>query len=1062
MKPKSSSKTRHSTAASAKGDRQSAVAKPSKTKPKTKAEKTAEKPDKPKGLNAYPIVGVGASAGGLEALEELFSKMPSDPGMGFVVITHQHPGHATLLPEILSRATSLPVIEAEEGMKVELNHVYIAPSGGYLDILNGRLLRIGASNPQAPHLPVDHFFRSLAQDQKERAISIILSGTGTDGTLGMAAVKAEYGMTMVQNVESSKYDGMPSSAIATGIVDFVLPPSDMPERLIAYAHGPYQAAPLKAEAREIEAESMGKILVLLRSRTGHDFSDYKSNTIRRRVERRLNIHSISKPEQYVRYLLANPHEIDILFKELLISVTNFFRDPEAYGSLFSSALPQLLESRPANSPFRVWVPGCATGEEAYSLAILIRESMEAAKQNLDVQIFGTDLDSEAIDNARQGIYPEGIAEDVSPERLVRFFDHKNNAYQIHKNIREMVVFAVQNVIKDPPFTKLDCIACRNLLIYLNADLQKKLLPVFHYALKPGGLLFLGSSETVGNFSDMFEVVDKKWKIFRRKECLEAKPKIVDFPIAKQHVPIKEMFPAVRRKESTDKLSLSSLVDHLLVESFAPACVVVNNRGDVAYIHGHIGAYLEPAPGQPRLNVHEMARAGLKIELASALRLAITQKDVAKRTALNVKIEGEKRQVDLVVRPIHEPVHLDGLFLISFEPREVLAEASEIPQESPGKVDAEMTAALELELENAKESLRTTIEELETSNEELKSTNEELQSTNEELQSSNEELETSKEEMQSLNEELTTVNTELNTKIDDLSQVNDDMQNLLNSTKIATIFLDTELRIKRYTEPAIDLVKLIESDVGRPLTDLAFNLNYETLVDDSREVLRTLAYKEVEVQSSTGQWYLMRIMPYRTSVNVIEGLVMTFVDIDPLKKTEQKLAEATARLAADLKAMTRLYQVGTQFLSEGGTPRVMNEVLEAAISIGNADMGHLDRFNRTSSKLETIEQRGFSPAALDLWESANLADGRFGKSLKKGERIVVENLRDDKLLAHTPLQEVLSEAGVQSLIFIPLIRNEDEVVGMICLLYKRQYLPESHVLQLLELLERQAAQIIEKA
>lgn len=832
----------------------------------------------------FPIVGVGASAGGLEALEELFAQMPVDTGMAFVVVTHQHPSHTSMLPQLLAKSTKLRVVEAAEGMRLEPNRVYVGPPGGYLAVFHNTLRRMETGKFEAPHLPIDYFFRSLADDKGERAICIVLSGTGTDGTLGLKAVKGASGMTMVQEAASAKYAGMPSSAAATGLADFVLSAADMPRQLVAYARGPHLAGAHLDDSSGVMPEPMQKIFVLLRSRTGHDFSSYKSTTIRRRIERRMNLQQIKAPAEYIRFLQENPHEIDILFKELLISVTSFFRDPEAFESLASSALQDLLKARTDNYTFRIWVPGCASGEEAYSLAILMREVMEATKKHLDVQIFGTDLDNEAIDAARNGKYPDGIAVDVSAQRLERYFVREDGSYRVRKDIREMVIFAVQNVIKDPPFTKLDMISCRNVLIYLNADLQKRLLPVFHYALKPDGLLFLGPSESIGNATDLFDVINKKWKIFRRKETSPAAYPMMELPKLplKSHLEEDVRAATLPQRES----NIGGLVDRLLLGRFAPASVVVNDRGDIAYIHGRTGAFLEPAAGHPRLNVISMAREGLQIDLASALRQAATSGGEVIREGVRVGTAGEFSHANVIVSRITEPEALRGLFLISFKPQPRHEPAPKRRGKTqrmrgPGRVEE-----LERELQSTKESLQTTIEELETSNEELKSTNEEIQSTNEELQSTNEELETSKEEMQSLNEELTTVNAELHSKVEELSRANDDMQNLLNSTEIATVFLDNDLNIKRYTDQARRLINLIQTDIGRPVGDLVSSLTYDHLVPDCRDVLRTLMFKQAEVQTKDGHWYLMRIMPYRTADNVIDGLVLTFVDINPVKEAEK--------------------------------------------------------------------------------------------------------------------------------------------------------------------------------
>lgn len=842
---------------------------------------TAKTPSrKPTSPPPLPIVGVGASAGGLEALEELFRAVPSNTGMAFVVVTHLHPGHASLLPDLLARSATIPVAETTDDLAVQPDRLYVATPGQSLTISNG-VLRVVSESGRAPHLPIDSFFRSLAEDQGARAIGIVLSGTGTDGTLGLKAIKGESGMTMAQDPVSASYAGMPSSAIATGLVDYVLPPAEMPARLIDYVSGPFLSAIGPEGSKGPLGLSGERIIALLHSRTGHDFSEYKSSTIRRRVERRMNVHGISDPETYAHFLRENPQEVDLLFKELLITVTSFFRDAEAFEALATEAIPDLIAARPDNQPLRIWVPGCSTGEEAYSLAILLREETERQNRRIDVQIFATDLDSQSIETARAGVYPEGIAGDVLPERLARFFTRDDGTWQINKEIREMVIFAPQNVIKDPPFTKLDLLSCRNLLIYLDAELQRRLLPMFHYALRPDGILFLGPSETITGASELFETVDKKWKIFRRRETAAATHPVLD--LSKRRFPGR--FPqGEERAASAPPVHMNTMLEKLLLARFAPTSLVINESGDIIYIHGRTGEYLEPASGQARFNILEMAREGLQLELASALRRAMTDSGQAKRTDVRVKTNGDHIKVDLTVERILEPEPIRGLLLVTIEP-------ATTPMPTPRSafseedVDENRVAELERELLHTRESLQTTVEELETSNEELKSANEELQSMNEELQSTNEELETSKEEMQSLNEELTTVNAELQSKVDDLSQANDDMQNLLNSTEIATIFVDNNLAIKRYTEKAKGLVKLIPSDVGRPLADLATNLRYGTLVQDCREVLDTLVFKETEVTTFDSSHHLMRIMPYRTAENAIDGLVITFVDITRMKDVE---------------------------------------------------------------------------------------------------------------------------------------------------------------------------------
>ncbi len=819
------------------------------------------------------VVGIGSSAGGLEALEAFFMAMNPRSGLAFVVVSHQHAGHTSLLPELLAEKTDMPVVEASSGLLVEPNHVYVAPPGGKLALLNGTLQIFEPT--ESPHLclRIDHFFRSLAQDQRERAVCIILSGTGTDGTLGLKEVKGESGMAMVQEVRTAQYTGMPSSAIATGLVDYVLPPDKMPEQLLSYVSGPFLK--LAPEVTQVTDEPLQQIFVLLRDRTGHDFSNYKTTTIRRRIERRLNVHQIEDPSQYVRFAQENPSEIDLLFKELLISVTSFFRDPKAFEALGhpkTGILSKLILALPQNAIFRAWIPGCATGEEPYSLAILLREIIESTGKHLDVQIFATDLDEIAIHSARAGIYPEAIAADVGATRLDRYFVRKGDSYQVCKEIREMVTFAPQNLIKDPPFTKLDLITCRNVLIYLNAKLQKRLLPILHYALKPGGLLFLGPSETVGQCSELFHLEDKRWKIYSK---IEATVTGFFWPEVSAQ-PVRQTEPGPMNPKTPDpERSVPSMVTQTLLSRFCPPSILCNNLGEIFHIHGRTGDFLEPSAGQPRMNVLEMAREGLELELASALRRAGKETDVT-RENVRIRKNGGFTTVHLSVTKLLEPEPVRGLYLVSFLP--VKTPKPKSKTKAAKAVDNDRVKQLEEELQHSKESLQTTIEELQTSNEELKSANEELQSTNEELQSTNEEMETSKEELQSLNEELTTVNNELESKMQSLGEANDDMLNLLNSTSIATVFLDNELKIKRYTEEAKNLINLIPTDIGRPIVDLSSHLLYTTLVSDCQSVLKTLAFREKEVETDFGGWYLMRIGPYRTSENVISGLVITFFEI----------------------------------------------------------------------------------------------------------------------------------------------------------------------------------------
>ena len=870
------------------------------------ADKTILPPDP-----ILPIVGIGASAGGLAAFEAFFSGMPADiePDMAFVLVQHLAPDHKSILTDLIQRYTRMQVFEVQDGMAVRPNCAYIIPPNRDMAFLNGTLQLMKPSAPRGHRLPIDFFFRSLAQDQHERAICIVLSGTGSDGTLGVRAIKGEGGMVMVQNPASTEYDGMPRSAIATGLVDYQLPPAEMPAQLMAYVAHAFGKTPNAAAPPEPQSENaLKKIFVLLRAQTGHDFSQYKPNTIHRRIERRMAINQIETINEYIKYLQQSPAEVELLFRDLLIGVTNFFRDPVAFKTLEKQIIPKLFAGKPTGALVRVWVPGCSTGEEAYSIAILLQERLEAIKLTYGVQVFATDIDSHAIATARSGLYPASIATDISPERLARFFTVEPDGvtYRIHKSIRDMLIFSEQDVIKDPPFSKLDLISCRNLLIYMGADLQKKLIPLFHYALNPGGMLFLGTSESTSEFGDLFTTLDRKSKLYERKD---------DFH-GMQRMALSRFLPTIHTQERSgpqttgkqafsSKLPLRDLTEQALLQQVVPATALVNSQGDILYLHGRTGMFLEPTPGETGINnILKMAREGLRHELTITLHKAAGTKDVVRCPGLRVKTNGDFTMVNLTIRPVAVPSaarHEKPLFLVTLE--EAIPFSPDLEQQAILKetfastetgTESEVNVniiSLKQELRAKEEYLQTTIEELETTNEELKSSNEEMQSINEELQSTNEELETSKEELQSVNEELATVNAELQTKLADLSRVNNDMTNLLAGSGIATIFVDHQLNIMRFTPAAVQIINLILSDVGRPVGHIVSNLvGYDTLVADVRAVLNTLVPKDVEVQTIEGKWYTLRIQPYRTLNNVIEGAVITFVDITQIKQAMASLKE----------------------------------------------------------------------------------------------------------------------------------------------------------------------------
>jgi chemotaxis methyl-accepting protein methylase/PAS domain-containing protein len=833
--------------------------------------------------SGVPIIGIGCSAGGLEALERFLVHVPTGSGMAFVIVQHLDPQHVSALPELLQNQTRMHVAEVENGMTVEADCVYVIPPNKDLSLLHGKLHLLDPVAPRGLRLPIDFFLRSLAEDRKEKAIGIVLSGMGSDGVFGLRAIKEKAGLTLVQEPASAQADSMPRSAIEAGVADIVAPPEALPGRLIEYLRHPgRELSHVLPQQTEI-LSALDKIVILLRDRSGNDFSLYKTNTLHRRIERRMAVHQLATLDDYVNHLRSNPAEIDLLFKELLIGVTNFFRDPEAWDYLKTEALPALLAQHPAGRPLRAWVAACSTGEEAYSLAIIFRETLEQVKPEarFTMQIYATDLDPDAIEQARKGFYPDNITADVTPERLARYFvSEEGGGYRISKDIREMVVFATQNVISDPPFTKLDILTCRNLLIYFGAQLQKTLLPLFHYALNPGGILLLGSAETIGNYGHLFAPLNSKIRLFRRRD--EMHPvRNLSFPgnlLATERVT-----GELPLSESID--NVGQLTDQLIQQNFAPAAVLVNGEGDILYISGRTGKYLEPAAGKTNMNLHAMAREGLREALVGILFKALKapQQQILLK-GLRIGSNGGTQMVDVVVQSIDKPEALRGRVLIVFK---------DVPT-PPARRRASKTAVPEAqsvmlqELQQTRESMQIMHEEMQTTVEELKSSNEELQSTNEELQSTNEELTTSKEELQSLNEELQTVNAELQSKVDDLTWIRNDMTNLLNSTEVATIFLDNEMKLRRFTSHATKLFKLIPGDVGRPLSHVVTDLDYPQLIDDSLEVLRTLVFQEREVTTHDARWYRVRIMPYRTQENVIDGVVITFIDITEIKQLEAAL------------------------------------------------------------------------------------------------------------------------------------------------------------------------------
>lgn len=836
---------------------------------------------------SFPIVCIGASAGGLEALEQFLTHVPGNSGMAYIVIQHLDPNQKGMLPELLQRVSKMEVFQVNDGMAVQPNRVYVIPPNNSMSISEGRLHLSDPIEVKGLRLPIDFFLRSLADDCKKQAVGVILSGMGSDGSAGVRAIKDRNGTVMVQEPTTAKFDSMPRNAISSVAVDIVAPANELPVLLVDFIkHIPN--AKSEVEIATQDKTALGKIIVLLRAHTSNDFTLYKKNTMYRRIERRMSVHKIDKMGDYVSFLKENPKEIDILFKELLIGVTNFFRDPLVWEKLKETIIPAIITNLESGSILRAWVPGCSTGEEAYSLAIVFKEVLEQVNPygGISLQIFATDLDNEAIETARKGVFPLNISSDVSPARLTRFFNITDEGYRVNAEIREMIVFAQHNIIMHPPFTKLDILSCRNLLIYMDAELQKKLLGLFYYSINPEGIMLLGSSESLGVQSHLFTPVDAKLKIYKRS-IIPMKHDLFNFPSSFSR---SENTGVEKQIQIKPPQNIEMLADQLLLQQFSPPGVLVNENGDIIYISGPTGKYLEPAVGKANLNIFAMLREGLRQQFPMAFHKAISTKETVVLNNIKVETNGGIKTIQITIQGLDKPEPLNGMVMIIFNNVPEVAAVKKQTKNGKKTLDSIKQSELEKELQQAHEEMQNTLEEMQTSQEELKSANEELQSTNEELQSTNEELTSSKEEMQSLNEELQTVNSELQSKVDDFSRVNNDMKNLLNSTDIATLFLDKELNIRRYTNEATKIFKLIKSDIGRPFTDLVSDLEYPDLAADALKVLKTLAFIQKQIPTKDGRWFSVRVMPYRTFEDRIDGLVITFINDSDLKKLETELQE----------------------------------------------------------------------------------------------------------------------------------------------------------------------------
>ena len=888
--------------------------KKSKSGKETPPQKPPEAPEKPEPEGAAgercPVVGVGASAGGVEAFTDLLQHMQTDTGMAFVLIGHLDPKHQSLLTELLSRSTRMPVSEITEGVSVEGNHVYVIPPNASVSISAGKL---HLEPRQLPHMPIDRFFRSLAQDMGSKSIGVILSGTGSDGTFGLKAIKAEGGITFAQDDKTAKYNGMPRSAIQAGCVDFVMAPEGIARELVRLCQHPYVAPPASSRGEEGESkEQFGTIFTMLRNTTGVDFGYYKHATIRRRIQRRMALHKMEKVEPYIDYLRANPQELTSLFHDILINVTSFFREAPTFDALKEKVFPTMLRDRSPEDPVRVWVPGCATGEEAYSVAVCLIEYLRENDVDTQIQVFGTDLSETSLEKARAGIYPDSIAADVSPERLRRFFFKVNGSYQISRAIRDMCVFARQNLTKDPPFSKLDLITCRNVLIYLGPVLQNKVLRYFHYGLKPTGHLVLGNSESVAASTELFNQLPGKDRIYVKKMAAQT-PNLDVGGFEERH---RAGEPA-RPHEWAAGGDLQRKVDQLILAKHSPAGVVVDDDLKVLQFRGRTSPYLEHSAGQSSLNLLQMTRGGLGVEIRKLIQKAKNTGAPAASAPVRVTGEGETRTVSIVALPVKGPHQSSVAYLVMFEPVSSGQSAIKKPPERQGR--ASRVEELEQELTATKQYLQTVIEEQEASREELQSAHEEVQSSNEELQSTNEELLTSKEELQSTNEELNTVNEEMQGRNAELTQINNDLNNLLSSVNIPIVMLGSDLRVRRFTPQAEKVLNLLPTDLGRKVTDFRIKLNISDPERLFLDVIENLHTQEREVQDQDGRIYSMSVRPYRTGDNKIDGAVMTLFDV-----TDRRLSEVRYHRQFDSSPHGII-------LMEGGTETVL-DINQAVIEL----------------------------------------------------------------------------------------------------------------------------------
>ncbi len=1013
--------------------------------------------------DALLIVGIGASAGGLNAFAELLSHLPTDTEMGFVLVQHLSPEQESLLSELLGRTTQLPVVTAEDGMMVEANHVYVIPPNAQMTIAGGRLQLATCDQLQGRVKTIDRFLQSLAADQKNQAIAIILSGSNNDGALGVQAIRAEGGIVFAQDRETAEFSEMPMAALETGTVDFVLSPAAIAEELVKLKRHPYLhttvSEPETITPAAIAEDELATVFRLLQRQTGVDFDNYKPTTFQRRLQRRMALHQCLNLRDYVQYLQEYPGEIQALYQDVLITVTSFFRDPEVYTVLQERVFPLLLQQPTAAASLRIWVPGCATGEEAYSLAMVLLESLRPLSINPTIQIFGTDISDEAIDIARTGFYREVQMENVSLERRGRFFNEMDGGYQIKKSVRELCIFARQDLSSDPPFSDIDLLSCRNVLIYFKPALQKRVFSFFHYSLKPTGLLILGSSESLGDSMDLFEVLDTQAKVYSRRAVSSR----LNFDFIASHYP-RETDLEQRQGFSAalNRSNLQQWADQIVLSRFGPAGVIVNEQLDILQFRGDTSLYLRIPAGEPNYNLLKMIRPSLLIDLRGAIDAAKQQGIAIQRRGLKLQDLSEFSEADLTVEviPFHTSTTPERCYLILFEREVSLRPAvspEQIPETETDQVDLDPEIRrLRQELANSRQELldtqtllQLTIEEKESTNQQLIAANEEILSSNEELKSTNEELQTAKEEIQSANEELKTTNEELQNRNLEARRANDDLLNLINNVNIPILMLSDDLCIRRFTPSAQAVFNLIASDVGRPISDLRFNLvgfDLERLVSD---VVISLNPVEREVQDAQGNWYMLRIRPYRTIDNQITGAIVALVDINNLKQTEQSLRDAQAQLEAELGAMNQVQALSLQLFSSLDLDLVLHQVLNNTMRLLQADQGTIQFYDPERRVMEIIAHQGFNPAFLDYFREVRVGEGTAcSRALESGQRVMVEDVQTD--LAFAPHRQIVAQAGFRAVQSTPLLDSQGQILGVLSTHFCQPHCPNDRELRMLDL------------